>query len=81
MPTSITLKNIPDAIYARLKHAAELNRRSLNSEALVWLEFRLNQAPDAANAHQLRAQQLRAELPASKLSNAAITKFKNAGRK
>ncbi len=30
MPTSLTLKNIPDAVYERLKAAAELHRRSLN---------------------------------------------------
>ena len=38
MPTSVTLKNIPDAVYERLKAAAELHRRSLNSEAIVCLE-------------------------------------------
>ena len=38
MPTSLTLKNIPDALYERLKAAAELHRRSLNSEAIVCLE-------------------------------------------
>ena len=38
MPTSVTLKNIPDAVYERLKAAAELHRRSLNSEAIFCLE-------------------------------------------
>ena len=38
MPTTLTLKNIPDEIYVRLKAAAESHRRSLNSEAIVCLE-------------------------------------------
>ena len=37
MPT-LTLKNIPDELHARLKASAEHNRRSLNSEILVRLE-------------------------------------------
>jgi plasmid stability protein len=35
---NITLKNIPDDLYAALKKSAELNRRSLNSEILVCIE-------------------------------------------
>ena len=38
MPTTLTLKNIPDDVYERLKLAAEMHRRSLNSEAIVCLE-------------------------------------------
>jgi plasmid stability protein len=37
MPT-LTLKNIPDGLHARLKASAARNRRSLNSEILVRLE-------------------------------------------
>jgi predicted nucleic acid-binding protein/plasmid stability protein len=38
MPTTLTLKNIPDEVYERLKMSAHAHRRSLNSEALVCLE-------------------------------------------
>ena len=38
MPTTLTLKNIPDEVYDRLKAPAEAHRRSLNSEAIVCLE-------------------------------------------
>ncbi|MGC8703572.1 MAG: FitA-like ribbon-helix-helix domain-containing protein, partial [Thiomonas sp.] len=38
MPTTLTLKNIPDEVYQRLKTSAEIHRRSLNSEAIVCLE-------------------------------------------
>lgn len=41
MPKTLTLKNIPDDIYERLKLSAEANRRSMNSEAIVCMETAL----------------------------------------
>ncbi len=41
MPTPLTLKNIPDDVYRRLKASAEAHRRSLNNEAIVCLEAML----------------------------------------
>ena len=38
MPTTLTLKNIPDEIYTRLKDLAATHKRSLNSEAINCLE-------------------------------------------
>lgn len=38
MPTTLTLKNIPDNIYARLKETAQANHRSLNNEVIACLE-------------------------------------------
>lgn len=38
MPTSLTLKNIPDDVYDRLKASAQRNHRSLNSEVMACLE-------------------------------------------
>jgi antitoxin FitA len=38
MPTTLTLKNIPDDVYERLKLSAQTHRRSMNSEAIVCLE-------------------------------------------
>jgi len=35
---SLTLKNIPPSLHAKLKESAEKNRRSLNSEILARLE-------------------------------------------
>ena len=35
---ALTIKNMPDEVYRRLKESARLNRRSLNSEAIVLLE-------------------------------------------
>ena len=60
MPRTLTLKNIPDEVYERLRMAAEMHRRSLNSEAIVCLESviaptRINRAERLARARQLRA--------------------------
>ena len=38
MPTTLTLKNIPDDVYLRLKEQAKMHRRSLNREVIVCLE-------------------------------------------
>lgn len=38
MPRTITLKNIPDNVYERLKMAAQAHRRSINGEVIATLE-------------------------------------------
>ena len=35
---TITVKNIPDKLYARLKSVAKINRRSINSEIIMCIE-------------------------------------------
>jgi antitoxin FitA len=35
---TMTLKNVPDALYAALKRSAARHRRSINGEAIVCLE-------------------------------------------
>lgn len=62
MPTTLTLKNIPDEIYERLKAAAGAHRRSLNSEAIVCLETVLMPTKMASSDRLARARQLRAGL-------------------
>lgn len=61
MPTTITLKNIPD-VYEHLRVAAELHRRSLNSEAIVCLATVLAPIRIAPGERLARARQLRAGL-------------------
>jgi len=38
MPTNITIRDIPDDVYAKLKKQADLNHRSINSEVIVYLK-------------------------------------------
>lgn len=66
MPTTLTLKNIPDAVYDRLKRAAAMHHRSLSSEAIVCLESVLLPIKMMPSERIARARELRAVLPAGK---------------
>ena len=39
---NISLKNIPEALYDKLKESAQINHRSLNSEIIHCLEVKLD---------------------------------------
>lgn len=65
MPTTLTLKNIPDQVYERLKAAAEAHRRSLNSEAIMCLETVLTPTRIAPSERLARARELRAGITAT----------------
>lgn len=80
MPTTLTLKNIPDAVYERLKHAAEMHRRSLNSEAIVCLEAVLLPTKLAPSERLARARELRAALPTQRFTPDDIDAAKREGR-
>jgi plasmid stability protein len=80
MPTTLTLKNIPDDLYERLKAAAAANRRSLNGEAIVCLERMLPPAKLPVAERLERIRLLRAELPDFNLSDAEIDAMKREGR-
>jgi len=77
--TTITLKNIPPDLHARLKESAERNRRSLNSEILVRLECALS-APRVqryATAQELKAFTDRQPMQ----DHSRIDRFKKQGRR
>ncbi len=42
---TLTIKNVPDGLYRRLKDRAAVHRRSINSEVLVCLELVLRRPP------------------------------------
>jgi len=80
MPISLTLKHILDAVYVRLKAAAELHRRSLNSEAIVCLESVLMPNRVVPGVRLARASELRASLPPVQFTNKDIDAAKRARR-
>jgi plasmid stability protein len=80
MPTTLTLKNIPDAVYDRLKRSAAAHRRSMNSEAIVCLESVLLPAKIAPTERLARARELRAALPKGKFRARDIDALKREGR-
>ena len=80
MPTTLTLKNIPDALYERLKAAATTHRRGLNSDAIVCLEAVLLPARMAAGERLARARELRATLPQGEFRAGDLDAAKRLGR-
>ena len=80
MPTTLTLKNIPDEVYDRLKQAAEMHRRSLNSEAIVCLESVLLPGRVAPSERLARIRALRSRLPRKRFKAKDIDALKREGR-
>ena len=80
MPANLTLKNIPDEIYANLKVAAETHRRSLNSEIIACLERVLMPRRIGAEERLERARQLREATRAGTFSRRRISRAIRRGR-
>ena len=80
MPTTITLKNIPDDLYERIKAAAGLERRSINSQIIISLEQAfLPRQVDLAE-HLAKARLLREKTAHYVLDDAEIEAAKQTGR-
>jgi len=79
MPT-ITVKNIPDDLYAHLREVASLNHRSINSEIIVCLERALQSRKVSPEAFLMRAGRLREKTQKHPTTDTVLTKAKVAGR-
>jgi plasmid stability protein len=77
---TLTLKNIPDEVYERLKLSAQTNRRSISSEAIVCLEAALLPNKLAPLERLARARALRAALPKEKFQARDIDAMKRESR-
>lgn len=75
---TLTLKNIPEELHARLKESAEKNRRSLNSEILTRLESDFAAPPVDPGIHAGRLKAFTARLP--RVEHAKVTRYKRQGR-
>lgn len=80
MPASITVKNIPDAVYERLRASAETHHRSINSELIACLERTLLPSRISVEERLARARQLRAGISRPGVSRRAIARAIRAGR-
>ena len=80
MPTTLTVKKIPDEVYARLKLSAALHRRSLSGEAIFCLEQVLLPSRLPASDSLARARALRHAIATSQLSSKDLDHFKCNGR-
>ena len=79
--TTITLKNLPDDLYAQLKVMAKANRRSINSEIIVCIEQRVRSRKSDIGDILQKARRLRKKTAQHPISEAELTEAKNAGRR
>jgi len=77
---AITLKNIPDILYAQIKDAASIHHRSLNSEILYCVERTLGTHKIDVSEHIEIAKKLRAKTAQHSLTDEELNDVKNEGR-
>lgn len=78
---TLTIKNMPDALYQDLKQQAMLNHRSLNSEAIVSLALVVNKNRTSAQNILSNARAIRVkENPIIELTDEIINNAKQQGR-
>ncbi|MFC1959117.1 Arc family DNA-binding protein [Chloroflexota bacterium] len=77
---SLTIKNIPEDLYERLKASATLHRRSINSEVILTIERSVGAAPVPPETLIARARALRETITGEPLSAEAIQDAKESGR-
>ena len=77
---ALTIKNIPDELYDRLKEAARTHRRSLNSEILYCVERTLVPYKTDVSSHLAIARKLREKTAAYMLTDELLDSSKNDGR-
>ena len=76
--TTLTLKNIPEALHQGLKRAAERNHRSLNREILLRLETQLHEERLPAQDTLTKIRDLQRRLP--QVDHRLVKDFKGQGR-
>jgi plasmid stability protein len=77
---TITIKNIPTPVYARLKRQALEHRRSLNQEVILRLERSIAIAPTDPATFLAQVRALRVKPRKGPLTDRVITKLKRQGR-
>ncbi|MCU0724326.1 MAG: DNA-binding protein [Planctomycetes bacterium] len=76
----LTIKKIPDDLYARLKERAAHHRRSLNQEIIVCLDWAVAQPAWEVEAWIGSADRLRSRLALPPVTDARLRREKAAGR-
>ena len=78
---AITLKNIPEALYERLKYIAKLHHRSLNGEIIYILEKSVGLAEEDPEQLRMQAKAFRDRIGTKgKLTSEEIEKAIQSGR-
>ena len=77
---AVTVKNIPETLYNRLKEAASAHHRSINSELIHCLEQMLLPKQISPSEYLKRARELRRGIEADLVDIADIQDAINEGR-
>ena len=77
---TLTIKNIPDEVYQRLKHQAAQHRRSLNQEIISCLEQSSGGVPMDPGTFLARAREIRKFVKGPLLTERRLKQLKSAGR-
>ncbi len=79
MPT-LTIKNIPEDLYADLKRYAKINRRTLNAEVILCIERAMRSKKIKTEAYLARARELREKTKRHPISDEEFNLAKVSGR-
>ena len=79
----LTIRNVPDDVYDRLRERATAQRRSINSEAIECLRFALTRRERDVEGYLDRARAMREQLAARRVSmnTKELTAAKREGRR
>jgi len=77
---TLTIKNVPDDLYERLKRHAALNRRSLNSEVIICIERAVRSHRIPPEHTLARARKLREKTAEHPITDYELSQAKTAGR-
>jgi len=77
---NFTVKNIPPDLYKKLKQAADMNRRSINSEIIVCIEKSVQSQAIDSEIVLNKARKLRNYTSAHPLTNQKLSQIKSVGR-
>lgn len=77
---SLTVRDIPDDVYRRLRNRAERHHRSMNGELLSILERALESRRLTAEEILTRASALRQRIAGPAITNELLAEAKEAGR-
>ena len=77
---TLTIKGLPDEIYAMLRQRADAEHRSINSQVIVCLERELFSRHVDADEILASADTIRSRLRVPRLTDEILRKAKRAGR-
>jgi len=77
---TVTIKNIPEEVYERIKTQAKVNHRSINGEILSILEQAISLAPIDVQTTLERARKVRELTAHYTITASEIEKMINEGR-